>query len=96
MAVPILKQNDSRTPLRQRRYWKVTLRSGPLLEFVLLGKCYEEFRVFRWKWLALAVAHRHHRRVASGCVTTAHVEPYVPGTNVIPMFTVMDTTAHTA
>ena len=66
-----------------RRSWKVTLRSAPLFDFVLLEQWHEEIRVLRWEWLAKAVAGRHRRR-RGGLVTEAIVESYVPGHNVVP------------
>jgi hypothetical protein len=61
----------------------VTLRSAPLLDFVLLGIRHEEVRIFRWKWLANAAARRHRRRMSSSIHRDAIVEPYRPGANVV-------------
>jgi hypothetical protein len=67
------------------RYWKATLRSAPLLAFVLLGQWHQEIRIFRWKWLANAAARRHRRATTNGRITDAIVEPYWPGDNVISL-----------
>jgi hypothetical protein len=74
-----------RRPGAHHRYWKATLRSAPVLGFILLGKWHEEVRIFRWKWLAKAAALRHRFRTARDTLTEAIVEPYRPGDNVIPI-----------
>jgi hypothetical protein len=68
---------------RARRYWKATLRSAPLLGFVLLGKWHEEVRIFRWKWLAKAAARRHGLWAGRDTLTETIIEPYRPGENII-------------
>ena len=68
-----------------RRRWKMTLRSAPLLEFLLLGQSAEEIRLFRWRWLALAAARLQRSRVPTSFVSSATVEAYVPGANVVPL-----------
>lgn len=74
-----------RRPGGHRRYWKATLRSAPVLGFILLGKWHEEVRIFRWKWLAKAAARRHEFWTARDTLTEAIVEPYRPGDNIVPI-----------
>jgi hypothetical protein len=66
-----------------RHYWKATLRSAPMLGFVLFGKWHEEVRIFRWKWLAKAAARRHGLWAGRDILTQSVVEPYRPGGNII-------------
>ncbi|GAA3894401.1 hypothetical protein GCM10022276_11950 [Sphingomonas limnosediminicola] len=66
-----------------RSYWKVTLRSAPLLECIVLEKWHEEIRVFRWKWQANAAVRRHRRMASNNLVATAMIESYLPGSNIV-------------
>lgn len=65
-------------------YWRVTLRSAPLLSAVLLDRWDQEVRIFRWKFLAKAAARRH-RLVVRNFVTEAIVEAYRPGSNIVDL-----------
>ncbi len=69
---------------RPQRYWRATLRSAALVELVLLDRWHQEVRVFRWRFLARAAAHRY-RRSARGRITQCLVEPYRPGENVVKL-----------
>jgi hypothetical protein len=66
------------------RYWRVTLRSAPLISAVLLDRWDQKVRIFRWKFLARAVAYRH-RLVVRNFVTEAIVEAYRPGGNIVDL-----------
>jgi hypothetical protein len=68
-----------------RTYWKATLRSAPPLAFILLGEWHQQVRIFRWKWLASAVARLHKHSWRSSVLRDAVVEPYSPGANVVPL-----------
>jgi hypothetical protein len=70
--------------IRGRR-WRVTLRSAPLFGFLLFGKWDAKVRIFRWKWLAEADARRHKLMAGKDVLTDTHVEPYVAGTNIVPL-----------
>lgn len=67
------------------RYWKLTLRSAPLLGFVLFGRWQEKTRFFRWKWLAKIHARRHELVAGGDTLTQTEIEPYCPGSNVVPL-----------
>jgi len=70
---------------KPRRYWRLTLRSAPMLGFALLGQWQEQTRIFRWKWLARTAARRHKRAAARDVLTEAAIEPYVPGANIVTL-----------
>jgi hypothetical protein len=63
----------------------VTLRSAPLLGFVLFGKWDERVRIFRWRWLAEAEARRHMLMARKDLLTDTRVEAYVAGANIVPL-----------
>ena len=63
----------------------MTLRSAPLLGFLLFGKWNERVRIFKWKWLAEAEARRHKMMAGKDILTEARIEPYVAGANVVPL-----------
>src|SRR6476469_5004374 len=66
-----------------RTYWKATLRSAPPLAFILLGQWHQRTRIFRWKWLAVAVAHHHKLRSGNKLMTETVIEQYLPGANIV-------------
>jgi hypothetical protein len=70
---------------KARPLWKTTFRSGPLLEYVLFGECREKTEVYRWRWLAERAALRHSAQKCAGIMSSAFVEPYWPGTNVVSL-----------
>ena len=72
-------------PVMRGRQWRVTLRSAPLLGFLLFGKWNERVRIFRWKWLAEAEARRHKIMAGKDMLTETRIEPYVAGANVFPL-----------
>ncbi len=65
--------------------WKAIMRSALPLEFLLFGTWHEKTRIYRWRWLATLAARWHASRQRSGVLTSAAVEPYWPGGNVIPL-----------
>lgn len=72
-----------RSTIPAKHYWRLTLRSAPVLGFALLGQWREQIRIFRWKWLAKGVARRHKFTAGKDILTDALIERYVPGANVI-------------
>ena len=69
--------------LKCRTHWKTTLRSAPVLGYVLLGQWHEEVRIFRWKWQAKAAAVLHKLTAARDVLTAVSIEPYLPGANIL-------------
>ena len=65
----------------RERYWRVTLRSAPLISAVLLDRWEQEVRIFHWKFLAKAAAYRHCL-VVRNLVKESIVEAYRPGSNI--------------
>lgn len=68
---------------QSRHYWRVTLRSAPMLGFALLGQWREQIRIFRWKWVAKTAARHHKLTAGKDVLTDSVIEPYVPGSNVV-------------
>ena len=67
---------------QRRPYWRVKSRSARLVEAVLLDNWqHREVRIYRWKFLADAMAYLY-RRPVSGQVNETVVESYRPGENV--------------
>lgn len=69
---------------KNRLLWKASLRSAGTLEHYLTGEWNVVTRVYRWRWLARLVARWHTFAPTDGFLTSAIVEPYWPGENVIP------------
>lgn len=76
--------NEPDKRYQHRPLWRVTLRSAPLLEAVLLNRWHQQVHVFRWKFLA-KIAARQLRRETRGILTECTVEPYRTGENVVKL-----------
>ena len=71
--------------IRPEPRWRATFRSGWLLDYILFGECSETTEVYHWRWAAERAARRHTFATVKGVMRDAFVEPYVPGTNVVPL-----------
>lgn len=66
-------------------YWRVRLRSAPMLGFALFGQWDERSAFFRWRWRAKAAAWRHRLSAPKDVLTEAIIELYLPGANVVDL-----------
>lgn len=85
---PVEKVSDQ-TPMSDpgtipsKHYWRLTLRSAPMLGFALLGQWHEQIRIFRWKWVANTAARHHKLTAGKDVLTDSIIERYIPGSNVV-------------